>query len=158
MLITALTSVLHLSPPSAAAFQSMPPHQNSWSSYLILSSHFSCSPCSVLHSPVTSSLLGQNVFLSTLSSTATFINTMIMFIIAPSSDSSVSTVTWPRDEQLTRNHSIPDRGKTFLSSPKRLDWLSGPPRLILNGHREEEFVLRWQSGRSVGAWSWPLIF
>ena len=47
--------------------------------------------------------------------------TMTVFITEPRSDSSVSTVTWPRDEQMRRDHSIPDRYKKFPSSPKRLD-------------------------------------
>ena len=126
-LITALTSVRHLSLSWASPFQSIYPHPTSWSSILILSTHlclglpsglfpsgfftktlyiplsppiratcpahlipldfisrtilgeeyrsFSSSLCNLLHSPVTSSLLGPNILLNTVfSNTLSFLS------------------------------------------------------------------------------------
>ena len=126
--ITALTSVRHLSLPTANPIQSIYPHPTSWKSILILSTHlsldlpsgllpsgfptktlyiplsspihatcpahfillhfitrtilgeqyksFSSSLCNLLHSPVTSCLLGPNILLNTM-----FSNTIVGFVM-----------------------------------------------------------------------------
>ena len=74
--ITALTSVRHLSLSWASPIQCIYPHPTSWRSILLLSTHLSLGlPSDLLHSPVTSSLLGPNILLNTMfSNTLSFLS------------------------------------------------------------------------------------